>query len=204
MKKMLMLMSAVVVVSLFSGGAQAQEKTQAQEKLLSGAIVPLKVQIVVSRYEGEKKVSSLPYTLAVNANDGAITQDGRFTPYNVARLRTGAKVPIPSMAPPKDSPIQGPMGPVTYQSIGTNIDCTARSMADGRYRVDISIEDTSVYTDGKTAPGVAKLPDIPSFRTFQSSNAVILKDGQSTQFTVAADKISGDITKVDVTVTVVK
>jgi hypothetical protein len=123
MKKILMLMSAIAVASLFSGGAQAQEK-------LSGAIVPLKVQIVVSRYEGEKKVSSLPYTLAVNANDGAITQDGQFRPYNVARLRTGANVPIPNGAPSKESSIMS----WTYKSIGTNIDCTAPRSESGRWR----------------------------------------------------------------------
>src|SRR5207247_8187997 len=105
---------------------------------------------------------------------------------------------------PKESPVQGPMGPVTYQSIGTNIDCTARSTDDGRFRVDISIEDTSVYADGQTAQGTPKLHDIPSFRTFQSSNTVILKDGQSTQFTASADKISGEVTKIDVTQTGVK
>ncbi len=197
MRKILMFVSSIVISGMFSSSAQAQEK-------LSGAIVPLKVQIVVSRYEGEKKVSSLPYTLAVNANDGIISGDGRFNPFSVARLRTGAQVPVPSIAPPKESPIQGAVGPVTYQKIGTNIDCTARSLDDGRFRVDISIEDTSVYADGKTAEGVARIPNIPSFRTFQSSNAVILKDGQSTQFTVAADKIAGDVTKVDVTITVVK
>jgi hypothetical protein len=203
MRNVWRLTSSVIVAMLFSSGAQAQDKPTGTG-FKSVPIVPLKVQIVVSRYEGEKKVSSLPYTLAVNANDGVVTVDGRFTPFNYARLRTGAKVPIPSMAPPKESPVQGPMGPVTYQSIGTNIDCTAQSLDNGRYRVDISIEDTSVYADGKTAQGVAKIADIPSFRTFQSSNAVILRDGQSTEFTVAADKISGDVTKVDVTITVVK
>jgi hypothetical protein len=200
MKKTLMLMSAVVVASLFGGSALAQDQSAGKPVPL----VPLKVQIVISRYEGEKKVSSLPYTLAVNANDGVVDRNGHFTPFSHAQLRTGGSVPIPSIAPPKESPIQGAMGPVTYKNIGTNIDCSAHTLDDGRFRVDISIEDTSIYADGKTAPGVTKIADIPSFRTFQSSNAVILKDGQSSQFTVAADKISGDITKVDVTVTVVK
>jgi hypothetical protein len=197
-------MSVVALTGVCSSGASAQDKPASPAVVHSKPLVPLKVQIVVSRYEGEKKVSSLPYTLAVNANDGFVMADGRFGPFNVARLRTGAQVPVPSIAPPKESPIQGAMGPVTYKNIGTNIDCWAQSLDDGRFRVDISIEDTSVYADGKTAEGVAKINDIPSFRTFQSSNAVILKDGQSSQFTVAADKISGDITKVDVTVTVVK
>src|SRR5207247_1785675 len=146
-------------------------------------------------------VSSLPYTLTVNANDGVSMLTGQFEP-RVARLRTGASVPVPSMGLPKDSPVQGPLGPVQYKAIGTNIDCTAQSTDDGRFRVDISIEDTSVYSEGQTAQGVAKMSDIPSFRSFQTSNAVILKDGQSAEFTAAADRITGEVTKVDVTVTV--
>jgi hypothetical protein len=153
--------------------------------------------------QGEKKVSSLPYILTVNANDGVKGVFGTFEP-RVARLRTGASVPVPSMASPKESPVQGPMGPVAYKPIGINIDCTAQSTDDGRFRVDISIEDTSVYSDGQTAQGVTKMSDIPSFRTFQTSNTVILKDGQSSEFTAAADRITGEVTKVDVTVTVVK
>jgi hypothetical protein len=193
---------SAAVLTLFSSAVAAQEQAAGPEK--TRALVPLKVQIVVSRYQGEKKVSSLPYTLTVNAND-AVLQGliGQFEP-RVARLRTGASVPVPSMAPLKDSPMPGPVGPVQYKAIGTNIDCTAQSTDDGRFRVDISIEDTSVYSEGQTAQGVAKMSDIPSFRTFQTSNAVILKDGQSTEFTAAADRITGEVTKVDVTVTVVK
>jgi hypothetical protein len=36
------------------------------------------------------------------------------------------------------------------------------------------------------------------------SNTLLLKDGQSAQLTSAADKISGEVLKVDVTLTVVK
>jgi len=170
-----------------------------------GPLTPLSVEIVISRYQGDKKVSSLPYSLAVNANDGTLDQLGQYMPFGgPARLRTGARVPVATMAIPKESPVQGPAGPVSYQSIGTNIDCSARSADDGRFRLSISIDDTSVYGEGQTAQGTQKLNDIPSFRTFQSSNTVILKDGQSTQFTAAADKVTGDVTKVDVTLHVQK
>jgi hypothetical protein len=173
-----------------------------------GPITPLKVQIVVARYQGDKKVSSVPYTLAINANDGFIVPTGEFLPNGgPARLRTGASIPIRSLAVPKevsDLTGVGPVGPVSYKDIGTKIDCVAHSTDDGRYRVRISIEDTSVHSDGQTAAGAPKLDDIPSIRTFQSSNTVILKDGESTQFSSWADKISGDITKVDVTLTVTK
>jgi hypothetical protein len=143
----------------------------------------------------------------VIANDGAVDPLGHFNPFTIARLRTGAEVPVPSVAVPRDpkeSGNQGPWGPVQYKSVGVNIDCWARSLDDGRFSVDVSIEDTSVYSEGQTAPGIAKIDRIPSFRTFRSSNALILKDGQTTQFTAAADKISGEVTKVDVTIAVVK
>jgi hypothetical protein len=157
----------------------------------------------VSRFQGEKKVSSLPYTLMVNANDGVLLPEGRYQPYKMARLRSGAEVPVATIAVPKDSPVQG-TGPVSYHSIGTNIDCSAYSLEGDRFKIEISIEDASVYAEGQTAQGAPKLNDLPSFRTFQSNNAVILKDGQSIQFTVGADKVSGEVTKVDVTVTVEK
>lgn len=197
------LMSTVIASTAIVLGPSAATAQQGPGIAKVGDLVPLKVVIVISRYQGEKKVSSLPYTLLVNANDLDQTLPGMQNPH-VARLRTGASVPVPSMASPKETPVQGPFGPVQYKSIGTNIDCSARSTDDGRFRLDISIEDSSVYTEGQSAQGVPKFSDIPSFRSFQTSNALILKDGQSTEFTAAADRITGDVTKVVVTVTVVK
>jgi hypothetical protein len=195
------LTAAVVAATLCGGGVGAQEQPSAVEKV--GRLVPLRVVIVISRYQGEKKVSSLPYTLSVNANDGSAQLNGDFIS-TIARLRTGANVPVPSMGAPKESPVMASVAPVQYKSIGTNIDCTARSTDDGRFRVNISIDDTSVYSDGQTAQGAPNMSGIPSFRTFQTSNAVLLKDGQSTEFTAAADRITGEVTKVVVTATVVK
>ena len=194
-------MSALILAALMTAQGLAQEQPGFHQ---AGPVVPLKVQVVVSRYQGDKKVSSLPYTLAVNANDGFVLPNGQFTPFTLARLRTGADVPVPSMATPKETGVQGPIGPLQYKSVGTNIDCSARSLDDSRFRVDISLEDTSVYSEGQTLQGVPKIEQIPSFRTFKVSNSVVLKDGQSTQFTAAADKITGDVTKVDVTITVMK
>ena len=138
-------------------------------------LTPLKVQVVISRYEGDKKVSSFPYMLAVTANHPE--------PVN---LRMGSLVPVQA----------GP-GQVDYKSIGTNIDCTATSMEDGRFQVQVRIEDASVMERrGGDSP--------PTLRTFSSSNTVVLKDGQTTQFTAAADKVTGEVVRVDVTMNVEK
>ena len=127
-----------------------------------GPLVPLDMQVVVSRYQGDKRVSSLPYSLAVNANDLVVSS-----------LRMGARVPVPrgATAPPG-------LPPIEYQSIGTNIDCFARTMDDGRFQVNIVIEDSSIYA--------------------------VLRDGQTRQFTAATDRVNGEVVRIEVTLRVVK
>jgi hypothetical protein len=153
---------------------------------------PLKVTVLVSRFQGEKKLSSLPYTLSVNAGSRAT-------------LRMGAKVPvmmITSANVPKDVP---QIGPVQYQDVGTDIDCMVwTAQDDGRYRLEITISDTSVYGDGPAATDNKPAPGNPSFRSFRATDSMVLRDGQTAQFTTATDKVSGEIVKVDVTLTVVK
>ena len=151
-------------------------------------VTPLKVQVVIGRYQGEKKISSMPYTLTLNAN-------------NHANLRMGTKIPIVMMTfanMPKDSP---QAGPVNYQDVGTNIDCSSTALDDGRYMLSISVDDSSVYPD-EQLPGGAK--GNPSFRSFRATNTMVLRNGETGQFTTATDKVTGETVKVDVTLTVVK
>jgi hypothetical protein len=49
-------------------------------------VTPLEVAVVIARYQGEKKLSSLPYTLSVNCRSQP--------PANA--LRMGGAVPMPS------------------------------------------------------------------------------------------------------------
>ena len=172
---------------------RSQEKpAPAAPKPAPVAVTPLKVSVVVSRFQGEKKLSSLPYTLSVNAGSRAT-------------LRMGAKVPVMMMMTanmPKDLP-QG--GPVQYQDVGTSIDCNVSGVQDdGRFRVEITIEDSSVYGEGPNPTDNKPPPGNPSFRSFKASDSMVLRDGQTSQFTTATDKVSGEVVKVDVTLTVVK
>jgi hypothetical protein len=161
-------------------------------KPAAAAVTPLKVQVLVSRFQGEKKLSSLPYTLSVNAGSRA-------------SLRMGAKVPVMMMMTanvPKDFP-QG--GPVQYQDVGTSIDCSVSTVQDdGRFRLEITIDDSSVYGDAPNPTDNKPAPGNPSFRSFKATDSMVLRDGQTSQFTTATDKVSGEIVKVDVTLTVVK
>lgn len=155
-----------------------------------GPLVPLDVQVVVSRYQGEKKVSSLPYALAVNANDRATSS-----------IRMGARVPVVTNQVADGGP--KPPSMVNYNTVGTNIDCFARTMEDGRFQVNLTVEDSWVYenTTDTVAPSVAGQPVM---RNFRSANTLVMRDGQSRQFTTATDRVNGEVVRIDVTVRVVK
>ena len=159
-----------------------------------GPLVPLDVQVVVSRYQGEKKVSSLPYALAVNANDRATSS-----------IRMGAEVPVLMNPAAKDGtpPNTGPFPPFRNRSVGTNIDCFARTMDDGRFQVNITVEDSWIYENvtSTVAPSVA---GGPVTRSFRSANTLVMRDGQTRQFTTATDRVNGEVVRIEVTVRVVK
>jgi hypothetical protein len=188
---------AFAVASTALTSAQEKEKPSAPPPKASPAmplnVTPLKVQVVIARYQGEKKISSMPYTLTMNAS-------------NHANLRMGTKIPV--MMVTQVGPAQTPdgkavpqVGPVQYQDVGTNIDCSSIALEDSRYLLSISVDDSSVYPDEQPAGGVK---GNPSFRSFRASNSMVLKNGETGQFTTATDKITGETVKVDVTLTVVK
>jgi|SRR5580765_5222764 len=153
---------------------------------MEGAL--LKVQVVVSRYQGEKKISSQPYTLSVTANGPRAT------------LRTGVQVPVPT-SPLTQTDSKTPVA-INYKNVGTSIDCTAKSVEDGRYRLDLSVDDSSMAADDQS-PAFAK--GLPQFRSLMiAGETAVLRDGQTAQLVTAADKVSGEVVKIDVTLNVVK
>lgn len=182
MKRILTIISAAGIVATMAAprAVVAQEKT---------ALVPLKLQLVVSRTLGEKKISSLPYTLWVTANRPGETN-----------LRMGVEVPVPSTMIGKD----GASTPsYMYRPVGTNIDASATSAAEGFFNVSITLNDSAVQFDSKdTSRG--GLSGVPSFRNFLAKFGILLKDGQTAQYTSATDPVSGETLRVDVTLNVLK
>jgi hypothetical protein len=154
--------------------------------------VPLKVTVIFSEYDGEKKLSSLPYALFLKAEETS-----RF----VGRVRMGVRVPIWTGA--KDSAIQ-------YQDVGSNLDCSAQTAEDGKYMLDLSLERSSIYpsSGGKDEYPATSKPDEqphqPLVRQFRANLALMLRDGQTTQNTIATDPLNGHVVKVEVTLNVVK
>jgi hypothetical protein len=152
-------------------------------------IVPLKVTVVFTEYDGEKKLSSLPYALFLKADENS---------HFVGRVRMGVRVPIWTGG--KESAIQ-------YQDVGSNLDCFAQAAEDGRYMLDLSLERSSIYPSSSEYPAGSRpdeQPHQPLVRQFRANLALMLRDGQTTQNTIATDPLNGHIVKVEVTLNVVK
>lgn len=190
---------ALVVSMLAALASAAQEKDKDKEKdkqeVASAsaaregprkAQTPLRLLIVFSRYQGEKKVSSMPYTLAVSA-------PGRPT-----RLRMGIQVPIQV----KDTP--------QYRDVGNNLDCSAEPVDGGRFWVACTLEQSIVYSaEGDrraagSAIGEVPLSSVPLIRNFRSEANLTLRDGQTALLLAATDPVSGEVLKVDLTLDVMR
>ena len=139
---------------------------------------PLKVTVVIGRFQGEKRTGSLPFVLTVNA-------PGRET-----TMQMGSNVPIPS-----DSTSNS----YQWRNVGTTIRCGVLNQLEGLFGLRLQITDNQIFAD---PPGGIK--GIPAFQNFTLENELWLRDGQTMQLSTAVDKATGEQIKVDVTLNVIK
>jgi hypothetical protein len=171
----------------------ARELQAAVEDAAARETIPLQLQVVVARYQGEKRVSSLPYLLSINSGPAP-----NFGINTSGSLRMGTKIAVPSTTVSEGKSTTT----FEYRDVGTSIDAGAARRPDGSFNVSLTVADSGVYPDDqKTSASSAGLPVI---RSFQSTNRLILKDGQMAQFTAAADRLSGETVRVEVTLRVQK
>jgi hypothetical protein len=160
-------------------------------------VTPLKVTVTISRYQGEKKISSLPYTLSVSF----VPSVNSSSQNNYANHRIGTRVPVTTTTTPQGG--GAPVPTVTYQDVGTSIDCFVFATDEsGRFRLQISVDESSLYED-PAARGVVQVGR-PTLRSFRSSDSLLLKDGQSAQVSNTPDRMTGESVRVDVALAVVK
>lgn len=190
-----MITRAVALLLVLSGcwpGGPAIAQEPAKPVVKAASVTALLVEVTISRYLGDKRLSSTPYELSV-------------TPQHRASLRMGGDVPVPTTT---ITPGQGDKPATTaasysYRSIGTFIDVTAESAFDGQYRLGLTIEDSSIYPP-ELSPPSTKTTGASAFRTFKSTNTIALRDGQTLDYVMATDRISGEVYRVNVKMTVVK
>jgi hypothetical protein len=187
--------SLIVVAAMFIAAWAAPVRAQEQRPAAPGGATTLKVQVVLSRFQGDKKISSLPYTLTLTT-DPARLNSGH------ANLRLGTQVPITTMTRQGSDEKAALVPSVQYRDVGTNIDCNVTGFDDGRYKLQLSVEDSSVDTGPGNSGGANS--SHPTFRSFRTDETMLLRDGQSVQYSTATDKVSSDVWKVDVTLTIVK
>ena len=176
----------LVVLGASAGSLAAQDKPAGTQEAAPGrALVPVKLQLVLSRFQGEKRISSMPYTLHLTVDERDVTN-----------LRMGTDVPVATGT-----------GGFNYRSVGTNIDCRiSKGLGEGQYRVHLTVNDSSVRFPEKqetTGPAPAG-SNAPAFRSFTANFIIVLRDGQTAQYTTASDSASGEVLKVDATLTVLK
>src|SRR5689334_3247103 len=109
----------------------------AQDQIASRS-TPVRVQLVISRYQNEKKVSSAPFAFVVNATELANRIE------EPSRVRMGVEVPVvssPSTGETKPNTATGQRPPVSYRPVGTNIDCFAKMLDDGRFKLSVIVEE---------------------------------------------------------------
>ena len=193
--KPLTIATSVALLALIAVAAAAQEKPV---PATNQKPTPLRVQVVISRFEGEKKIASAPYTLAIAAKEDSVRSE-------LARLRIGTEVPVSmASAPPQgDAKAAAAFSTVQYRPVGTNIDCNVRRVDDTTFEINLTIEQSSVI-DGDQKSQTPRVAGAPMFRSFRFTNSAVLRDGQTTQFTNAADALTGEVVRVDVTLNVVK
>jgi hypothetical protein len=156
----------------------------------------LKVSVVVTELDGAKKISSLPYTFFVNVDDAH---------QRPTQVRVGLRVPITTGTFTPTAPTQ-----FQYMDIGTNLDCTAVTTADNRYKLALSVEVSYLSSiDEKKTPSVAGeslnvAAGNPIVQRFTSSYNLLIRDGQTIEATSTTDPISGRVLQISITANAVK
>jgi hypothetical protein len=191
-------MRKIVPILLLAILVPGTPRLRAQDKVVeekAPTITPLRVQVVFSEYEGEKKIGNLPYTLLVNADDKGPQ----------ASVRMGLRVPIVTSG--SSSPSVSKQ--FTYMDVGTNMDGRADRADGGRFLLKLNIEKSSLYSPGEVQKSASlegnEMPGgQPVLQQFRSQVNLLIRDGQTIQSTVATDPISGHVLKVDITLNVIK
>jgi hypothetical protein len=152
----------------------APEPARAADKPL----VPLKVQITITRSQNNAVTSRLPFTLWVNANSGSETV-----------LSAGISVPVRQ---------SGDLAaPVNYHALGTNITCRATTLDDGGFSVTLSVNDSNI------APGKDATEPV-TIRSISARNTLLLRDGQVAEFATSTDKVTGEVTRMEIVASMLK
>lgn len=178
---MKMSLVTMLMLQVLAGPALAQQKAESPKP--RPPVTALKLQVVLSRHEGDRKVTSRPYTMLFST-------DKKFT------LRQGTEQPIPVQTFEKDG---REATSFQYKNVGASLEFTAEALEGGRYLVSFNIEDSSF------GPDIAVTPTIkaPAFNTHRIHGSVVMRDGETVPFS-STHTTAADVSKIEMTLNVMK
>jgi hypothetical protein len=199
-------LGACAALLLFAAPAAKAQDKPAAETTAPEVTVPAKLQIVLTEYDGTKKISSMPYSIPFVLSHSPLTSS----------LRLGVRVPVNTTTSKSGE------NSLTYVDVGTNIDVSNIDYRlnhvlpiPGRFSVELRIDRSSLYvpsrdkdghidggkdwTAGEPPPG-----NEPMIRQFRGDLTLLLRDGQEAEATVATDPLTGRVLKVEAVLNVLK
>ncbi len=149
--------------------------TAAKPAATGPADARLRAHFVVSRRHGDKTLASRPYSVVV--------QPGEEDPANVF---SGAMLPLEVSHEGRPT--------VMLKDVGAGVRLSSRRVADGRYRLDVSV------SDGTLAAAAGS----PRVRAFQAESRLYLSEGERVVFASAVDPQTGDVVEAELTLEVAR
>jgi hypothetical protein len=200
-------MVAAAITAAMAGGVHAQDRPVVEPAQAAPArpvgrqLVPVEVLVVIAKFQGEKRVSSVPYVLALNAVVGGVI--GNNTERTQLTIGSEVPVPISTFTPVNDGKVAQPLRSFNYRNVGTVMSAAAVTAEGGQFEVELQIDESSLGTSTPDGRGNSSA-EMPVFKSFKARNRILLRPGVMRQFTAATDRISGETVRIEVTLTTVK
>jgi hypothetical protein len=140
-------LAAILTMTAFSGTARAQQAPPSPPP--PSKLVTFRVDVTLARMEGATVLGSSPFSLLVNTGGSNRASDNTGR----ASLRIGIEVPSGSQTRTSSSTGTTTTDTV-FKNVGTQIDAYVSAFDESRYAVDVSISDTSVFSDGAASEAI--------------------------------------------------
>jgi hypothetical protein len=169
---------AMLVVAV--PAAWGQEAPAKEPEAVKPAGKRLRLQFLETRLRGESTTATRASTLALHADaEGASVFVGSLVAISVA----------------------GKEAPTTlFKNVGVEGRAKVETLPDGRYRLDARFEESSELAagGGTTAPPSG---DNPILLVVRGESRLVLREGETVPFASAVDPVTGEVVRVDLTVT---
>ena len=189
--------ASLLLLGILSPTVLAQDKPKTDDKTkVEVQTTPIKVQIVFTEFEADKKIKSLPYVMYMNAPNSSELRAGWV------KFRIGSRLPV-----------YVGKNEMQYMDVGTNVDARSAYTGDGHVLLQMTLERS--WVEGEVSVPMMRSDSSPSdpsgghfqepiVRGFKSELDLKLREGQPVESNMATDPISGKVLKVEISFAVVK